>query len=63
MPTTETRRLNTGMLWGIFIAVIVLVFIVVRSTTRDLIEVRVAAVTRQNIVSSVPTNGKVEPIE
>src|SRR5271154_5777730 len=63
MPTTEPRRLNPGLLWGIFLAIIALVFIVVRSTTRDLIDVRVAAVSRQNIVSTVSTNGKVEPIE
>ncbi|WP_433972281.1 efflux RND transporter periplasmic adaptor subunit [Tunturiibacter lichenicola] len=63
MPTTETRRLNPAVLWGIFFAVIALVFIVVRSTTRDLIDVRVAAVSRQNIVSSVSTNGKVEPVD
>src|SRR5271154_3765861 len=63
MPTTEPRRLNPGLLWGIFLAIIALVFIVVRSTTRDLIDVRVAAVSRQNIVSTVSTNGKVEPID
>jgi HlyD family secretion protein len=63
MPTTETKRLNPIMLWGIFLAVIVLVFVVVRSSTREVIEVKVAPVTRQTLVNSVPTNGKVEPID
>jgi HlyD family secretion protein len=62
MPTTETRRLNPLLLWVIFLAAIILVFIVLRSSSRDTVEVKVAAVTRQNLASSVPTNGKVEPI-
>ena len=51
------------MLWGIFLAVIVLVFAAVRMFTREIIEVRVAAVNHQNLLSTVSTNGKVEPIE
>src|SRR5271168_3784760 len=62
MPTTETRRLHPLLLWVIFLAIAVLVFVVLRSSTRDLVEVKVAAVTRQNLVSAVPTTGKVEPI-
>jgi HlyD family secretion protein len=62
MPTTETRRLNPLLLWVIFLAAIIVVFIVLRSSSRDTVEVKVAAVTRQNLASSVPTNGKVEPI-
>lgn len=62
MPTTETRRLNPILLWGIFLAVIALVFIAIRVFTRETVEVRVAAVSHQNLISSVPTNGKVEPI-
>jgi HlyD family secretion protein len=63
MPTTETRRLNSLTLWAIFLAILVTVFVVVRSSTRDTLEVRVAPVTRQNLISSVPTTGKVEPID
>src|ERR1700723_3772033 len=63
MPTTETKRLNPVMLWGIFLAVIVLIFVIVRSSTRETVEVKVAPVTRQTLVNSVPTNGKVEPID
>lgn len=62
MPTTETRRLNPFLLWGIFLAVILLVFIIVHMFTREVVEVRVAPVSRQNLIASVATNGKVEPI-
>src|SRR5271170_3448840 len=63
MPTTETRRLNPLLLWVIFFAIIVLAFIVFRTSARGVVEIRVAAVTRQNLIASVPTNGKVEPID
>ena len=63
MPTTETRRLNPLLLWVIFLAVVILAFVVIRSTTRDSLEVHAAAVSRQNLISSVSTNGKVEPID
>jgi HlyD family secretion protein len=62
MPTTETRRLNPVLLWVVFLAIIVLAFVVARSSNRDAVEIHAAAVTRQNLVSSVSTNGKVEPI-
>lgn len=51
------------MLWGIFLAAIVLVFVAVRTFTREVVDVRVAAVNHQNLLSTVSTNGKVEPIE
>src|ERR1700734_1710637 len=63
MPTTETRRLNPLMLWVIFLAVIGLAFVVVRATSREAVEIRARAVTRQNLLSTVSTNGKVEPID
>jgi HlyD family secretion protein len=62
MPTTETRRLNPLLMWAIFLAVIILAFIILRSSTRDVVEVKVASVDRQNLISSISTNGKVEPI-
>ena len=62
MPTTETRRLNPILLWGIFLAVILLVFFLVKMFTREVVEVRVAPVSRQNVIASVSTNGKVEPV-
>src|SRR6185437_1144386 len=62
MPTTDTRRLNPFALLGILLGAILLIVVVVRSFTREVVEIRAAAVTRQNLVKSVPTNGKVEPI-
>jgi HlyD family secretion protein len=51
------------MLWAIFLAVVILAFVIIRSTTRDTFEIHAAAVSRQNLISSVSTNGKVEPID
>ena len=51
------------MLWGIFLAIIVIGFIIVRVSSRDLVGVRIAVVDHQNIVSSVSNLGKVEPID
>src|ERR1700730_899924 len=62
MPTTETRRLNPVMLWIIVLAIIVLAFVIARSSAREQVEIHAAAVTRQSLISSVSTNGKVEPI-
>src|ERR1700761_3960983 len=62
MPTTETRRMNPVMLWVIFLAIIVVAFLFARSSTREVAEVHSAPVTRQTLISSVSTNGKVEPI-
>src|ERR1700743_481811 len=63
MPTTETRRLNPVLLWVIFLAAVALIFILVRVFSHDQVEIRAAEVTRQNLVNTVATNGKVEPIE
>jgi HlyD family secretion protein len=51
------------MLWAIFLAIIVLVYVVVRSSTRDVVEIKTAAVIRQNLISSSSNTGKVEPID
>lgn len=63
MPTTETRRVNPVLLWVIFLAVLLFAFIASRIFNRDTVEVRVAPVTHQNLLKSVSTNGKVEPVE
>jgi HlyD family secretion protein len=63
MPTTETRRLNPVLMWGVFAAAIAFVVLGIRAFTREVVEVRVAAVNHQNLISAVSTNGKVEPIE
>ena len=62
MPTTETRRITPLTLWAILLTVAILAYIIFRSTSRDLIEVRASTVDHQNMVSSISTNGKVEPI-
>ena len=51
------------MLWGIVLAVVVLAVVAVRSFTREKVEIRVAAVNHQNLLSTVSTNGRVEPVE
>jgi len=63
MPTTDTRRLNPLALLGILLGVILLAVVVVRSFTRDVVDIRAAAVTHQNLVKSVPTSGKVALID
>jgi HlyD family secretion protein len=63
MPTTETRRLNPLVLLGIVLAVIVLAVVAVRTFTRDTVEVRAAAVNHQNLLRTVSTNGRVEPVD
>ncbi|HEV2708694.1 MAG TPA: efflux RND transporter periplasmic adaptor subunit [Edaphobacter sp.] len=62
MPTTDTRRLNPLTLLGILLGALILVTVLVRSFTREVVDIRAAPVTRQNLVKSVPTNGKIEPI-
>jgi HlyD family secretion protein len=62
MPTTDTRRLSPLALTGVLLGALLLAVLFVRSFTRDVVEIRAAAVNHQNLVSSVPTNGKVEPI-
>jgi HlyD family secretion protein len=63
MPTLETRRLNPVMLWGIVLAVVIVAVVAVRAFTREKVEIRVAAVNHQNLLSTVSTNGRVEPVE
>ncbi len=64
MPTTETKRRITPVVQvAILVGVIVLIVLAVKSFTKDTAEVRVATVNHQNLVSSVSTNGKIEPVE
>ncbi len=63
MPTTETRRPNPVVLLGIVLAIIVLAVVGIRSFTRESVEIRAAAVDHQNLLSTVSTNGRVEPVE
>src|SRR4051794_19112802 len=63
MPTTETRRLNPYALAGIILALVALTFLALRTFTQDVIEVRAAAVTHQNLLKTTSTNGRVEPVD
>lgn len=63
MPTIETRRPNPVVLLGIVLAVIALVIVGIRTFTRETVEIRAAAVNHQNLLSTVSTNGRVEPVE
>jgi HlyD family secretion protein len=62
MPTTDTRRLNPFTLLGILLGALILITVLVRSFTREVVDIRAAPVSRQNVVKSVPTSGKIEPI-
>ncbi len=62
MPTVETKR-RSPVLATFSIAVLALLGVfAIRSFTRETVGVRVSPVTHENLVSSVPTNGKVEPV-
>ncbi|WP_263384874.1 efflux RND transporter periplasmic adaptor subunit [Granulicella arctica] len=63
MPTTTEKRLNPAVIWGSLLVVAVLAIFFIRSLTREVVAVRVAPVTHENLLSIVSTNGKVEPIE
>ncbi|NYF79877.1 efflux RND transporter periplasmic adaptor subunit [Granulicella arctica] len=62
MPTSE-KRFNPATIWGSLIVVALLAGLLIRSLTREIVSVRVAPVTHQNLLSTVSTNGKVEPID
>lgn len=63
MPTTETRRVNPYAVTGIVLAVVALAILTIRMFTREVVEIRASAVTHQNLLTTVPTNGRVEPTE
>jgi HlyD family secretion protein len=63
MPNLQTSRLRPSTVLGIVLLIAVLALVGVKTFSHDLVEVRVAGVNHQNLVSSVSTNGKVEPVE
>jgi HlyD family secretion protein len=63
MPTLQTSRPRPITLLGIFLLLVILVFLGIKLFSKDVVEIRVSEVTRQNLTSSVSTNGKVEPID
>jgi len=62
MPPIETKRSNPLLLWGAAFLLILLLVFGIRYLTRERTKVRVSTVTYQNLIKSVPTNGRVEPI-
>jgi HlyD family secretion protein len=62
MIKTETSRRSPYVVLGILIVAAAVTVFTVRSCSSDDVEVRVAPVTFQNLISSVSTNGKVEPV-
>lgn len=63
MATVVTTRRSPLTIAVLVLLLLVIVVIASRSFFREKVSVRVSPVTRENLVSSVPTNGVVEPIE
>ncbi|SFS16891.1 HlyD family secretion protein [Granulicella pectinivorans] len=63
MQTIESKRSNTPLVSGIAIVILIAAIFGFRHFTREIVEVKTAPVSYQDLVSSVPTNGKIEPIE
>ncbi|HVC45701.1 MAG TPA: efflux RND transporter periplasmic adaptor subunit [Terracidiphilus sp.] len=59
--TRERKGIDRRWLWAGLAIVLVAVFYLVRSLSVDRLPVRVATVTRENLASTVSTNGRVEP--
>ncbi|MGA2251898.1 efflux RND transporter periplasmic adaptor subunit [Terracidiphilus sp.] len=59
----ERRQLDWRWIWIGAAIVVVLVFFAVRSLTRERLQIRVMQVSRQELVSVLSTNGRVEPEE
>lgn len=63
MPTLQTSRPRPITILGILLLLAILILLSIKLFSHDVVEIRVAEVTRQNLISSVSTNGKVEPID
>ncbi len=59
----ERRQLNWRLLWIGAAVLVILVFFAVRSLTRERLQIRAMQVSRQELVSVLSTNGRVEPEE
>ncbi len=62
MATQERRQTNPIVVWVVVGLVAVGVALAIRSATRERLAIRVASASYQNLISTVSTNGKVEPI-
>lgn len=63
MKESAPKRLTPWLLAAFVLVAIAAAITLIRSFTRDVVEVRVSPVTHENLISQVSTNGKVEPIE
>ena len=63
MANPEQKRTGTIILWIAGLAVAAIIFFAIRSLTHEAVTVRVVPVTYQTLLDTVPTNGKVEPVE
>src|SRR6266567_6106399 len=59
----ESKELNWRWVWLGAAIILVLVFLSVRSLTRERLQVRAVQVSRQPLASTMSTNGRVEPEE
>ncbi len=62
MPDQRSRRLSPTLIAVLSLIAVGIVVALIRSSTREIVPVRVSPVTHENLVSTVSTNGKVEPI-
>ena len=62
MPDPRPKRFSPTLIAVLSLLAIVVVVAFIRSSTREIVSVRVSPVTHENLVSTVSTNGKVEPI-
>jgi len=59
--TEERKHFDRRWLWLGVLLVTIAVFFSVRSLTRDRLQVRAAAVTHASLISTISTNGRIEP--
>lgn len=62
MATRERKQTNPVLVWAVVGLVAVGIAVAIRTFSRERVAVRVVSATYQNLVSTVATNGKVEPI-
>jgi len=62
MATVAYRRTSTLWIWVGIVALIVGAFFAIRTTTREIVEVKTAPVSYQDLLSTVSTNGRVQPV-
>lgn len=63
MANSSQNRTGIALLWLAGIAVVALIVFSIRSLTREQVAVKVIRVSYQTLLSTVSTNGKVEPVE